>query len=91
VPILNKGRFETIKLPVPKTRAEETEIAEALNVLESKGNFHRRKHATLSALFRTLLHQLMTAQLRVHDLDLSEFGLDAVGSSQQKTRADAAG
>ena len=31
---------------------------------------HRRKHTTLSALFRTLLHQLMTAQLRVHDLDL---------------------
>ncbi len=29
-----------------------------------------RKHAALSALFRTLLHQLMTAQLRVHDLDL---------------------
>ncbi len=27
--------------------------------------------ATLEALFRTLLHQLMTAQVRVHDLDLS--------------------
>ena len=33
---------------------------------------HRRKHTTLSALFRTLLHQLMTAQLRVHDLALPE-------------------
>ncbi|MDO9069068.1 MAG: restriction endonuclease subunit S [Deltaproteobacteria bacterium] len=26
----------------------------------------------LDSLFRTLLHQLMTAQIRVHDLDLSE-------------------
>ena len=35
-------------------------------------NVHRRKHAALTALFRTLLHQLMTAQIRVHDLDLPE-------------------
>jgi type I restriction enzyme S subunit len=72
VPILNKGRFQTIKLSIPKTRTEEVEIAAALNALESKLAHHRRKHATLSALFRTLLHQLMTAQLRVHDLDLPE-------------------
>jgi type I restriction enzyme S subunit len=72
VPILNKGRFQTIKLSLPKTRTEEVEIAAALNALESKLAHHRRKHATLSALFRTLLHQLMTAQLRVHDLDLPE-------------------
>jgi hypothetical protein len=26
----------------------------------------------LSALFRTLLHELMTAKIGVHDLDLSE-------------------
>ena len=30
----------------------------------------RRKHAALSALFRTLLHPLMTAQFRVHDLEI---------------------
>jgi len=72
VPILNKGRFQTIKLSIPKTRTEEIEITAALNALESKLAHHRRKHATLSALFRTLLHQLMTAQLRVHDLDLRE-------------------
>jgi type I restriction enzyme S subunit len=70
VPILNKGRFQTIKLSIPKARTEEVEIAAALNALEAKLAHHRRKHATLSALFRTLLHQLMTAQLRVHDLEL---------------------
>jgi len=32
----------------------------------------RRKHAALSDLFRTLLHELMTARLRVHHLDLPE-------------------
>jgi type I restriction enzyme S subunit len=77
-------------IPLPD-RKTQNEIATALETVETKFEHHRRKHATLSALFRTLLHQLMTAQLRVHDLDLSEFGLDVVGSSQQKTRADAAG
>jgi hypothetical protein len=31
-----------------------------------------RKQTTLSALFRTLLHELMTARIRVDDLDLAE-------------------
>ena len=30
------------------------------------------KHAALSTLFRTLLHQLMTAQIRVNGLDFPE-------------------
>jgi hypothetical protein len=33
---------------------------------------HERKHAALIDLFRSLLHQLMTAQIRVKDLDLDE-------------------
>lgn len=28
---------------------------------------------TLTELFRTLLHQLMTAEIRVHDIDLPGF------------------
>ena len=34
----------------------------------------RRKHAALTALFRTLLHELMTARIRVHNLDLPGLG-----------------
>ena len=32
------------------------------------------KMHSLTSLFRTLLHQLMTAQIRVHDLDLPVLG-----------------
>ena len=35
-------------------------------------SFHQRKRATLTDLFRTLLHQLMTAQIRVGVLDLED-------------------
>ncbi len=47
-----------------------------------------RRHATLSALFRTFLHQLITAQLRVHDLDLD--GLLA-GEARSARNAEAFG
>ena len=58
-------------IPLPDRKTQD-EIAIAVETVETKIDQHRRKHATLSALFRTLLHQLMTAQLRVHDLDLSD-------------------
>jgi hypothetical protein len=34
-------------------------------------NVRQQQLAVLQTLFRTLLHQLMTAQIRVRDLDLS--------------------
>lgn len=50
--------------------SEQAEIVSALSTFDAKQQIHQRKHAALTALFRTLLHQLMTAQIRVHDLDL---------------------
>lgn len=52
------------------SRSEQAKIVSALSAFDAKQQIHQRKHAALTALFRTLLHQLMTAQLRVHDLDL---------------------
>lgn len=61
--------LKTFKVPVPPT-AESEKIAEIFVQLEAKLAINQRKHAVLTDLFRTLLHQLMTAQIRVHDLDL---------------------
>ena len=66
----NKSAINQLMVAFP----EATEMAEIVNVLDStigKENLHRRKHASLSTLFRTLLHELMTARIRVHKLDLS--------------------
>ena len=46
----------------------ETENAYHAFALEQKEKVHQRKHTALTELFRTLLHQLMTAQIRVRDL-----------------------
>jgi type I restriction enzyme S subunit len=78
---LNVGAVKKVRVPVPPLK-EQDEIENALATVQSKLAHHRRKHATLSALFRTLLHQLMTAQLRVHDLELPEQGTDNAQAGQ---------
>jgi type I restriction enzyme S subunit len=54
-----------LSFPNPDDQAR---IVEALGILDKKLTLHQSKRAALSALFRTLLHQLMTAQIRVDDL-----------------------
>ena len=67
---LTCGYLKTYPIPVPALD-EQREIAKVFAALEAKEKVHQRKQAALTALFRTLLHQLMTAQLRVHDLDVA--------------------
>ena len=70
---LNVGAVKRTLIPVPQLD-EQREIDAALAIVERKLALHMSKHAALTALFRTLLHQLMTAQLRVYDLDSPELG-----------------
>jgi type I restriction enzyme, S subunit len=69
-------------IPLPDIQIQE-QIATAIETVEHKHDAHRRKHAALTALFRALLHQLMTAQIRVNDLDLTELAerIDEQGAS----------
>jgi len=62
-------------IPLPGKK-EQLEIAAILERVATKHREHAATKDTLSDLFRTLLHQLMTAEIRVNDLDLEEFGLD---------------
>jgi len=48
-----------------------------LNTIESLIDVALNKKASFTSLFRTHLHQLMTAEIRVNDLDLEELGLDS--------------
>ncbi len=49
---------------------EQQKIVNALDSIEGKTQVALRKQAVLQDLFRTLIHQLMTAKPRVHDLEL---------------------
>lgn len=69
---LNLDDIETFKIPCPSDPKEADEIVEILNALDRKIDLHKRKRAVLEDLFKALLHKLMTGEIRVADLDLSE-------------------
>ena len=72
---LMTSAVEQLPIGVPK-QSEQEAISKAVKLTETKESSHKRTAERLQELFRTLLHQLMTAQIRVHDLDLS--ALDSV-------------
>ena len=66
---LTCGYLKTYPIPLPSLD-QQHEITGVFAALDRKKQVHAGKHIVLSSLFRTLLHQLMTAQFRVHDLNL---------------------
>ncbi len=71
VPILSKGRFSTIVVPIPSSITDQQAIAKPIIALEAKIEVAEKKVAVLQELFRTLLHELMTAKTRVHEVEIS--------------------
>ncbi|HUI29716.1 MAG TPA: restriction endonuclease subunit S [Candidatus Acidoferrales bacterium] len=56
---------------IPKTSLDEQrEISGILQSIDSKIEILERKRATLQDLFKTMLHKLMTGEIRVVDLDI---------------------
>jgi type I restriction enzyme S subunit len=71
VPILSKGAFEKLVLFTSRDPDEQAQIAAILDAIDRKIALHRQKRAVLEELFQSLLHKLMTGEIRVADLDLS--------------------
>jgi type I restriction enzyme S subunit len=73
---LNAELISGFPFPIPKYEREQGDIVEILQAIDLKISVHERKRATLQELFKTLLHQLMTGQIRVDNLviDVSEVG-----------------
>jgi type I restriction enzyme S subunit len=61
---------------------EQRAIVAVLRVVDEKRAVHDRQRTALTELFRTLLHQLITAQVRVGDLDLGALGVGAGEAGQ---------
>jgi type I restriction enzyme S subunit len=67
---LNVGAVKRTLVPVP-TLEEQDEIDSALAAVQRKIFLITARRRALTDLFRALLHQLMSAQIRVNDLDLA--------------------
>ena len=58
-------------LPIPQpTRSEQDQICIILETTDKKLGVIEKKHTVLNALFRTLLHQLMMAKIRVNNIEI---------------------
>ena len=67
---INTTKLKAFPVVVPSLD-EQRAIAEILDAIDKKLDLHKRKRAVLEELFKTVLHKLMTGELRVSDLDLS--------------------
>lgn len=66
---LMSNEISEFKIPLPDLETQE-EVAVAIENLERKIRLHETKQTQLQAIFRTLLHELMTAKTRVHELKI---------------------
>ena len=67
---LTRGFLKTLPNPVP-ARVGQEEIAATFQSLDDKETSVVRKRTTLQDLFRTFLHEMLTAKTRGHELELS--------------------
>lgn len=67
---INTTKLKGFPVLIPTLR-EQKEIVQMLGAVNVKLAQHVRKKQALSDLFRTLLHQLMTAQIRMNDLEVA--------------------
>lgn len=75
---LTGGILKSILIPLPPTIDEQQEIVTILDAIDCKIDLHKQKRVVLDELFKSLLHKLMTDEIRVADLDLSALDKKAV-------------
>ena len=68
----NKNEISLLKIPCP-IHNEQVEIANAIHGVEDKMQRHQEKKYVQQSLFRNLLHELMTAKTRVHNVNFVEY------------------
>lgn len=71
----NKNEISRLKIPLPDYD-EQVEIAKTIRVVEDRISSFVDTRNCLRELFRTLLHQLMAAEIRVNELDFAELGIE---------------
>ncbi|HEC13392.1 MAG TPA: restriction endonuclease subunit S [Acidiferrobacteraceae bacterium] len=68
-PKIDQGTIEKTLIPVPQPEEQE-ELERIFRTLDTKIAQQTQKWASHQDLFRTLLHELMTAKIRVDDIDI---------------------
>jgi type I restriction enzyme S subunit len=78
-PLVTQGMINEHSIPLPPPD-EQDEIIAILDAIDRKIDLHKKKRAVLSELFKSMLHKLMTGEIRVADLDLTALNKNAVAA-----------
>ncbi len=70
-PLITQSIVNSQQVPLP-SRAAQDEIIKMIVAAQHKEEIEARRSGTLDALFNSLLHNLMTGKVRVHDLVVPE-------------------
>lgn len=70
-PNITKSQLGNLAIPLPSL-SEQERIAHILSAVDQKNEAEQKRKQTLSVLFKTLLHNLMTGKVRVKDMSLEE-------------------
>lgn len=68
---VNSSLLKKMKIPLPKDVKEQKEIAGILKSIDMKHNLAVRHQELFLSLFKTMLHNLMTGQIRVKDMSFN--------------------
>ena len=68
---LNLEIVRNSPMSIPPDIETQGEIVDILDAIDRKIDLHQRKRAVLEELFKTLLHKLMTGEIRVGELSLA--------------------
>jgi len=68
---ISGSRLKTFLIPLPATLREQEEIIDIISKLDKKIAFTERKRSQYNELFKSMLHQLMTGQIRVKDIKIA--------------------
>lgn len=79
---LTCGLLKMYEFPLPNNQEEQLVTSQVFSSLNKKISIYQNNILLLQDLFKTLLHQLMTAQIRVDDLDISALNLELQGGKQ---------
>ncbi len=69
IPNLSGSRLKNFKIPKPEL-SEQQQISSILSTIDSKIESEENKKNTLEELFKSMLHNLMTAKIRINNLEI---------------------
>jgi len=69
IPHVNKTFFKNLLIPLPPLE-EQKEIAHILSTVDRKIEIEQKKKELLKEFFKTMLHKLMSGEIRLRDVEI---------------------